>query len=118
MLQRLAAQTLDSELIKLETAYPSGVEGSSHVGAGALVAIDPATGGILAMVGSRDYRMSQFNRAAGEASAGIVVRRWSISPPLEARRELAGGQPITPATAIVDEPVTFDSGAASGAAEL
>jgi penicillin-binding protein 1A len=29
----------------------------------ALVAIDPATGDILAMVGGRDYRQSQFNRA-------------------------------------------------------
>jgi len=30
---------------------------------GALVAIDPATGDVLAMVGGRDYRQSQFNRA-------------------------------------------------------
>jgi penicillin-binding protein 1A len=30
---------------------------------GALVAIDPATGDILAMVGGRDFRQSQFNRA-------------------------------------------------------
>jgi 1A family penicillin-binding protein len=29
----------------------------------ALVAIDPATGDVLAMVGGRDYRQSQFNRA-------------------------------------------------------
>jgi penicillin-binding protein 1A len=31
---------------------------------GALVALDPATGNILAMVGGRDYRQSAFNRAA------------------------------------------------------
>ena len=30
----------------------------------ALVAIDPATGNILALVGGRDFRLSQFNRAA------------------------------------------------------
>ena len=29
----------------------------------ALVAIDPATGGVLALVGGRDFRQSQFNRA-------------------------------------------------------
>jgi len=29
----------------------------------ALVAVDPATGDVLAMVGGRDYRQSQFNRA-------------------------------------------------------
>ena len=30
----------------------------------ALVAIDPATGDILALVGGRDFRLSQFNRAS------------------------------------------------------
>ncbi len=30
----------------------------------ALVAIDPRTGDILAMVGGRDFRQSQFNRAS------------------------------------------------------
>ena len=29
----------------------------------ALVAVDPSTGDILAMVGGRDFRQSQFNRA-------------------------------------------------------
>ena len=30
----------------------------------ALVAIDPATGDVLAMVGGRDFKLSQFNRAS------------------------------------------------------
>lgn len=111
VLQRLAAQTLDSELIKLETAYPALKDHPTLV-QGALVAIDPATGGILAMVGSRDYRMSQFNRAVqAKRQPGSLFKPLVYLAALEARRELAGGQPITPATAIVDEPVTFDSGA-------
>ncbi|HMV56875.1 MAG TPA: transglycosylase domain-containing protein, partial [Nitrospira sp.] len=58
VLQRLATQTLESELIKLETTYPA-LKGHPTPLQGALVVIDPKTGGILAMVGSRDYRTSQ-----------------------------------------------------------
>ena len=45
----------------------------------ALVAIDPATGNILAMVGGRDFRESQFNRAwRVAASAGFGVQADSL----------------------------------------
>jgi len=69
---------------------------------GALVAIDPATGGIKAMIGGYDFRKSQFNRAvqakrnAGSAFKPIIyaaalekdslrrrllmIQRWSILP--------------------------------------
>lgn len=110
VLQQLAAQTLDRELSKLETAYPALKDHPTPV-QGALVAIDPATGGILAMVGSRDYRLSQFNRAVqAKRQPGSLFKPLVYLAALDARRELSGGQPMTPATAIVDEPVTFDSG--------
>ncbi len=110
VLQQFAAQTLESELTKLETAHSTLKDHPTPV-QGALVAIDPATGGILAMVGSRDYRMSQFNRAVqAKRQPGSLFKPLVYLAALEARRELAGGQPMTAATAIVDEPVTFDSG--------
>jgi penicillin-binding protein 1B len=110
VLQRLATQTLESELTKLEAAYPAL---TSHANAvqGALVALDPSTGAILAMVGSRDYRTSQFNRAVqAKRQPGSLFKPVVYLAALEARRELAGGQPITAATLIADEPVTFESG--------
>ena len=108
-LQRLATQTLSSELTKLETAYPALKRRASAV-QGALVAIDPRTGGILAMVGSRDYRASQFNRAVqAKRQPGSLFKPFVYLAALEARRELTGGQPVTAATSIVDEPVTFES---------
>jgi penicillin-binding protein 1B len=111
VLQRLATHTLESELTKLETAYPA-LKGHPSVVQGALVALDPKTGGILAMVGSRDYRASQFNRAVqAKRQPGSLFKPLVYLAALEARRELAGGQPITAATSIVDEPVTFESGA-------
>ena len=109
VLQRLATQTLESELTKLETTYPA-LKGHPTVLQGALVAIDPKTGGILAMVGSRDYRTSQFNRAVqAKRQPGSLFKPLVYLAAMEARRELAGGQPVTAATSIVDEPVTFES---------
>lgn len=111
VLQRLATQMLESELAKLEAAHPALTRHTQAV-QGALVALDPATGGILAMVGSRDYRASQFNRAVqAKRQPGSLFKPLVYLAALEARRELAGGQPITAATSIIDEPVTFESGA-------
>ena len=53
---------MGSGLSKLETTYPALMVHADTV-QGAFVALDPTTGAILAMVGSRDYRGSQFNRA-------------------------------------------------------
>ena len=53
-LQRAAEQAVRDGLVRLAG---QGVEA-------ALVAIDPRTGDVLAMVGGRDYATSQFNRAA------------------------------------------------------
>lgn len=50
--------TLD---LRLQTIAQEVFQGQKHQGA--LVALDPNTGEILAMVGGRDYQESQFNRA-------------------------------------------------------
>lgn len=110
VLQRLATQAVGDGLTKLETTYPA-LAGRADPVQGALVAVDPTTGAILAMVGSRDYRTSQFNRAVqAKRQPGSLFKPLVYLAALDARRELAGGQPITAATLIVDEPVTFESG--------
>jgi penicillin-binding protein 1B len=63
-LQRLAEEAVRDGLARLEREDPellTGGEGNPVEAA--LVAIDPRTGEILAMVGGRDYGRSQFNRA-------------------------------------------------------
>jgi penicillin-binding protein 1B len=61
-LQRAAEQAVREGLARLETDYPNLVRDDQRLQA-ALVALDPQTGDILAMVGGRDYGASQFNRA-------------------------------------------------------
>jgi penicillin-binding protein 1B len=58
-LQQLAEAALKKQLDRLDTVY----KGRNAKPQAALVALDPATGNVLAMVGGRDYAESQLNRA-------------------------------------------------------
>ena len=58
-LQQSAEQALKHQLDRLDATYKS----SAKKPQAALVALDPHTGNILAMVGGRDYAESQLNRA-------------------------------------------------------
>jgi len=62
-LQVLAERAVRDELERLERYYPRLRREESPLQA-ALVALDPRSGEIVAMVGGRDYGQSQFNRAA------------------------------------------------------
>ncbi|HBB87392.1 MAG TPA: hypothetical protein DC047_07230 [Blastocatellia bacterium] len=57
-LQRLAENALRHQLDRLAIAYKDGAAKPQ----GALVALDPKTGNVLAMVGGRNYAESQLNR--------------------------------------------------------
>jgi len=58
-LQRLAEDALQRQLIRLDQVYKNRETKPQA----ALVALDPQTGNILAMVGGRNYAQSQLNRA-------------------------------------------------------
>ena len=57
-LQQLAAAALKRQLDRLDAIYNRGAKPQA-----ALVALDPKTGNVLAMIGGRDYAQSQLNRA-------------------------------------------------------
>ena len=71
--------------------------------AAALVALDPRNGKVLAMVGGRSYRQSQFNLAVqGERQPGSSFKPFVLATALS--------QGISPATTLVSKPVTIDLG--------
>ena len=73
----------------------------------ALVAIDPRTGDVLAMVGGRFYNQSQFNRAiAARRQPGSTFKPFVY---LAAFEEAAddGRADLTPAAMVWDEPTTW-----------
>ena len=110
--QRIVAQVLQEGLTKLEKRYPTlaGVEPPLQ---GAAVVLDVKTGHVLAMVGGRNYRLSQFNRAVqAHRSAGSLFKPFVYLVGFEAARD-QGTTGLTPATLLVDEPVTLESGIGS-----
>jgi penicillin-binding protein 1B len=72
----------------------------------AMVVLDPETGDIKALVGGRDYGVSQLNRALAKRQPGSAFKPFVYAAALSTA--LAGGsQLITPVTRILDEPTTF-----------
>ncbi len=107
--QQIAAQVLHEGLIKLEKNYPALADAEPPV-QGAVVVLDVKHGHVLAMVGGRDYRVSQFNRAVqAHRSAGSLFKPFVYLAGFEAARD-QGAAGLTPATLLADEPVTLESG--------
>jgi penicillin-binding protein 1B len=74
----------------------------------ALVAADPRTGEILAMVGGRFYNQSQFNRAvSARRQPGSVFKPFVYLAAFERALE-DGRTDVTPATLVDDTPTTWE----------
>jgi penicillin-binding protein 1B len=79
-LQQLAGEALKKQLARLDEVYkPRGLTPQA-----ALVALDPRTGEVLAMVGGRDYGESQLNRATdAQRQPGSVFKPFVYAAALE-----------------------------------
>lgn len=106
LLQEQAQRAVTSRLDRLEEAHPRLVEaGESDRLEAALVALAPRTGEIKAMVGGRNYRASQFNRAVqAKRQAGSTFKPIVYLAALSADEP---GTHATPATLIDDSPFTW-----------
>jgi penicillin-binding protein 1B len=72
----------------------------------ALVALNPHTGEIKALVGGRDYAKSQLNHALTNRQPGSIFKPFVYAAAFE--NALEGIDPIiTPISTVVDEPTTF-----------
>lgn len=83
----------DNGILSASLEEDTGVEG-------ALLAIDNATGNVLAMVGGRDFNLSQFNRATqAERQTGSSFKPYVYTAAIE-----AGARPDE---MVLDAPVSF-----------
>jgi len=97
-LQQAAQKAVLKGLEEFEAREGKG-KGQEQV-QGALVALDPQSGHILAMVGGRDFTASQFNRATqARRQAGSAFKPVVYAAALD--------KGFTPATVIVDEPFSY-----------
>ncbi len=89
---------------KFETKVDPGPEAQV-----ALVAMNPHTGEVLALVGGRNYAFSQLNHAAASRPTGSIFKPFVYAEAINSALE--GTQPaFTPATLVEDEPTTFTYG--------
>jgi penicillin-binding protein 1B len=76
----------------------------------ALIAVDPRTGNVLALVGGRTYNQSQFNRAMNaRRQPGSTFKPFVYLAAFERAAEEARTD-LTPASMVMDEPTTFTFG--------
>ena len=104
-LQGLAQQALErglervQELIKKRTT--AQVQGS-------LIAIEPASGKVVALVGGRSYGRSQYNRVIqARRQPGSTFKPFVYLAAFEATFDDPSLPPITPATVVEDAPAVF-----------
>ena len=99
-LQRAAEEAVHDGLLALEKEHPALRRNEGPLQA-ALVAVEPSTGDVLAMVGGRDYRRSSYNRA-------LRSRRQpgSLFKPIVALAAFASGtEDLTLASELLDTPL-------------
>ena len=72
----------------------------------ALIALDPQTGEVKALIGGRNYGTSQLNRILAKRQPGSSFKPFVYAAALDTGLS-SSGQVITPATMITDEPTTF-----------
>jgi len=98
---RIGMQNVDRQL--------KGRAGQAQV---ALIALDPHTGDVKALVGGRNYNASQLNRALSQRQPGSVFKPFVYAAALNTAVN-GGEECITPATILDDEPTTFGIGRAA-----
>jgi penicillin-binding protein 1B len=103
-LQRLAHDVVRDGLIKVDELLARRKRQRAQA---ALIAIDPRTGEVLALVGGRSYNQSQYNRAiSARRQPGSVFKPFVYLAAFE-HAYSEGRSDITPATVVLDEPTTF-----------
>lgn len=73
----------------------------------ALIALDPHTGEVKALIGGRNYGSSQLNRMLAERQPASTFKPFVYAAAMNTA--VAGGtRTLTPASIVVDEPTTFE----------
>jgi penicillin-binding protein 1B len=104
-LQGLAQEALTHGLDRLEKLIKRKDRGPVQ---GSLIALEPATGAVVALVGGRSYGASQYNRVtAAHRQPGSTFKPFVYLTAFEATFDDPALPPITPATVVEDAPTVF-----------
>ncbi|HPT26371.1 MAG TPA: transglycosylase domain-containing protein, partial [Bryobacteraceae bacterium] len=89
---------VDEQLARRKRRYPQAQV--------ALVAMDPHTGEVKALVGGRSYGDSQLNRALAKRQPGSIFKPFVYASALGSVLD-GSSNPVTPVSTVTDEPTTF-----------
>ena len=101
-LQRAATEAIETGMSEVDKRTKRKAEA-------ALIAIDPHTGEIKAVVGGRDYARSQLNRVLSKRPPGSVFKPFVYAAAIDTAVD-GGKRTFTPASMVDDSPATFGSG--------
>lgn len=90
---------VDEQLARRRRQYPQAQV--------ALVALDPYTGEVKALIGGRSYGQSQLNRALARRQPGSIFKPFVYAAALRTALDGSVNPPLTTMTRIADEPTTF-----------
>ncbi len=107
-LQQAAFESIRDEIVSLDEHFAQGKEAiAPGTVQASLIAVDPRNGEVLAMVGGRNYGVSQFNRITqSRRQPGSIFKPMVYAAALETAGTSA--TPLTPATPLLDEPTPFE----------
>jgi penicillin-binding protein 1B len=106
-LQEIAERAVKDGLEQLERDHPRLTKNPDARLEAALIALNPRTGAILAMVGGRNYGKSQYNRVTdARRQPGSIFKPIVYLAALGS--EYSGEAHVQPNTFILDEPFTWD----------
>jgi penicillin-binding protein 1B len=107
-LQRAALDAVRHGLTRVDDIFAQRRRRRTEQAQAALIAVDPRTGEILAMVGGRSYNQSQYNRVVvARRQPGSVFKPFVFLAAFE-RAADEGRSDLTPASMTTDEPGTFE----------
>jgi len=103
-LQRLAHDAVRDGLVRVDALLAKRKRQRAQA---AMIALDPRSGEILALVGGRSYNQSQYNRViSARRQPGSVFKPFVYLAAFE-HAVASGRTDLTPATVVMDEPTTF-----------
>jgi penicillin-binding protein 1B len=105
-LQKAAREAIDIGMAQVDKLLAVRYAKTKSRAEAALIAIDPHTGEIKAIIGGRDYTRSQLNRVMAKRPPGSVFKPFVYAAAMNTGIE-GGRQVLTPASLVDDSPTTF-----------
>lgn len=110
-LQKAAAEAVDEGMASIDTLVKKLYGANANSPQVALVALNPHTGQVLALIGGRNYGLSQLNRAVAKRPTGSIFKPFvfaaAFSDSVNGKMLNGQTQPFTAVTTLKDEPTTF-----------